>query len=199
MKPGEFQVHSIWTFHTPFIGGLCNCDPRSCLALNFTVRGLPLYLPGEETAVVDEESCSGCGACSEICIFDAVTAAEDGTAVFDSVKCQGCGICRRVCETDAIAPAPRPQRPGLENRLPRRQGSRRPGTGFVAKFSRGGEPGIDNGLPDSEILSIPVSLPFAGGEVDDEGQGPFAGDPSRHYFILPCRSGTRGRPSRNGG
>lgn len=105
---GKGMVHSVWTFHTPFIGGLCNCDPRGCLAMNFTERGLPLYLPGEEKAVVDEENCSGCGACEEICIFDAVAAAEDGTAVIDSDRCQGCGICRGACETDAIALRPQP-------------------------------------------------------------------------------------------
>ena len=40
-------IHTVWTFITPFIGAICNCDPSGCLAVNYTRRGLPTYFPGE--------------------------------------------------------------------------------------------------------------------------------------------------------
>ncbi|MGC9319854.1 MAG: 4Fe-4S ferredoxin, partial [Armatimonadota bacterium] len=33
----EGLCHSVWTFMTPFIGGVCNCDRPSCMAMQATV------------------------------------------------------------------------------------------------------------------------------------------------------------------
>jgi NAD-dependent dihydropyrimidine dehydrogenase PreA subunit len=94
-------VHTVWTFITPFIGAICNCDPAGCLAVNFTGRGFPLYLPGEWRASVDRERCSGCGACLRRCIFGAME--RDGETVrVVAERCHGCGICRVDCARRAI-------------------------------------------------------------------------------------------------
>jgi NAD-dependent dihydropyrimidine dehydrogenase PreA subunit len=98
-------IHTVWTFITPFIGGICNCEPAGCLALNFTRRGLPLYFPGETKAAVDLSRCVACGACLEVCQFSALTLGEASVAV-DLARCHGCGICRRRCPEDALSLSP---------------------------------------------------------------------------------------------
>ena len=98
-------IHTVWTFLTPFIGGVCNCDPSGCLAVNYTRSGMPLYFPGEEKAAVDLGACSGCGECLDICQFSAITIA-DGQAAVDAARCHGCGICRRRCGAGALALRP---------------------------------------------------------------------------------------------
>ncbi len=42
----EGLVHSVWTFKTPFIGGLCNCD-QDCMAYRIThvAQGLSRHVP----------------------------------------------------------------------------------------------------------------------------------------------------------
>ncbi|MEJ2366718.1 MAG: hypothetical protein P8017_19050 [Deltaproteobacteria bacterium] len=39
----ESLIHSLWTFKTPFIGGLCNCDRADCLALLTDRYGFHLF------------------------------------------------------------------------------------------------------------------------------------------------------------
>jgi ferredoxin len=103
------KIHTVWTFLTPFVGAICNCDPKGCLAMNFTERGMPLYLRGEEAALVEREACTGCGDCLEPCLFDALSLDREGLAAVDAERCQGCGICRRVCPVDALTLQPRPE------------------------------------------------------------------------------------------
>jgi ferredoxin len=94
-------IHTVWTFITPFVGAICNCDAAGCLAMNFTARGFRLYLPGEWRARVGEGDCTGCGGCRERCPFGAITLQGGGAAV-DPGRCHGCGICRPACGTGAI-------------------------------------------------------------------------------------------------
>lgn len=98
----EGKIHTIWTFVTPFIGALCNCDPSSCLAMNFTERGLQLYFRGEDVITAGAESCTGCGDCLELCPFGALMLGEDGMIRTDPDRCHGCGICRRVCPSNTL-------------------------------------------------------------------------------------------------
>jgi Pyruvate/2-oxoacid:ferredoxin oxidoreductase delta subunit len=96
-------IHTVWTFITPFIGAICNCDPTGCLAVNFTRRGLALYFPGEERATVDAARCTGCGSCLDVCQFSALSLGAQERAVVDAARCHGCGICRRRCPEEALA------------------------------------------------------------------------------------------------
>lgn len=99
------MVHSVWTFQTPFIGAICNCDITYCLALR-TTYGLkmPTMFKSEQIAVIDSEKCNGCSACIENCQFEAIEYLEtDRKAKIDYTKCYGCGVCRSVCKEQAIA------------------------------------------------------------------------------------------------
>ncbi len=97
--------HSIWTFMTPFIGGLCNCSLPGCLAMRTAVvHKTPVMFRGEYVAVVDPEKCIGCGECLKICPFSAYRPVKNGDkAEADIRKCYGCGICRSVCPAEAIS------------------------------------------------------------------------------------------------
>jgi len=101
----EGNCHTVWTFITPFLAGLCNCSLPGCMALETTVtRKTPVFFRGEYVARVDADKCSGCGQCVKMCSFKAFKPRKKKEkAVIDERKCYGCGICRSVCVRDAIA------------------------------------------------------------------------------------------------
>jgi len=100
----EGLCHTIWSFITPFIGGICNCALPGCMAMSATLtHRTPVMFRAEYVAVVDEEKCSGCGECVKICPFDAyLPHKRKAKAKVDSEKCYGCGICRNACPRGAI-------------------------------------------------------------------------------------------------
>lgn len=100
----EGLMHSVWTFKTPYIAAICNCDLSSgCMAMQTTLTyGYKTMWKGEYRAVVAEEQCVGCGACAELCPFGAMTMAESGSVSIDAEACYGCGICRSACATEAL-------------------------------------------------------------------------------------------------
>lgn len=95
-------MHSVWTFRTPFIAAICNCDLSSgCMAMRMTVEHrIKLMWRGEQVARIDPESCTRCGACAALCPFGALDPREP--ALLDRTRCWGCGICRRACPAAAI-------------------------------------------------------------------------------------------------
>ena len=106
----EGLVHSVWTFLTPFIAGLCNCDLASgCVALRSTLEyDTPAMWKGESIASVEPELCTGCRACVDLCPFGAVHEdLADRKAIVDLALCYGCGVCRSACQEDAISLDPR--------------------------------------------------------------------------------------------
>lgn len=96
-------VHTVWTFKTPFIGGLCNCGRSDCLAMHYRQHGLQLFFRAEYVAHIREDDCSGCGACVSLCPFEAIGhSPATGKSSIDPLLCYGCGICRGACDFDAI-------------------------------------------------------------------------------------------------
>lgn len=51
--------------------------------------------------VVDEDRCSRCGRCTEVCQFNAIAVMNDETLVFSEL-CHGCGSCALVCPEQAL-------------------------------------------------------------------------------------------------
>ena len=97
-------AHTVWTFDTPFIGGICNCDRTDCMAMIATVgRGVKLMFRAEFVAQVDWDRCTGCRSCMRVCQFGALgySAAQQKASV-DLRRCYGCGLCRSVCPEQAI-------------------------------------------------------------------------------------------------
>lgn len=50
-----------------------------------------------QTAYIDEEKCTRCGSCEELCRFKAIVNFK-----VDRVSCEGCGFCSHVCPVEAI-------------------------------------------------------------------------------------------------
>ncbi|OKY76132.1 MAG: hypothetical protein BM485_02465 [Desulfobulbaceae bacterium DB1] len=101
----EGNTHSVWTFQTPFIGAICNCD-HDCMAykVQYELKLARVMWKAEYVAAVEHDRCSGCGKCRKACSFDAVSFDRRlKKCVIDAAKCYGCGICRGVCEKEAIA------------------------------------------------------------------------------------------------
>ena len=96
--------HTVWTFLSPFIGGVCNCDRHDCLAMRSTVTyHLPVMFRAEYVSRLDEDLCNGCRSCMRVCQFGAISySAARQKAVIDPRMCYGCGICRAACAKGAI-------------------------------------------------------------------------------------------------
>lgn len=103
------MTHSVWTFKTPYIGGICNCD-RDCLAHRLQVQAdlMKCMFRAEYVAIVDWDACSGCRECIPQCQFDAMSfSLAEGKTAIDPNRCYGCGVCRPACSMDAIHLKPR--------------------------------------------------------------------------------------------
>jgi len=50
-----------------------------------------------QVAHIDEEKCTECGLCQELCRFDAI---KDFRV--DAVSCEGCGFCSHICPVEAV-------------------------------------------------------------------------------------------------
>lgn len=55
------------------------------------------------TAVVDQEYCTGCGLCVDVCPEQAISMSLNYTVAIDSGMCTGCGSCVDECPNEAIS------------------------------------------------------------------------------------------------
>lgn len=53
---------------------------------------------GGNVPVINQELCTQCGLCKELCRFDAITEEY----VVDKINCEGCGVCYNFCPENAI-------------------------------------------------------------------------------------------------
>lgn len=110
-------VHTVWTFITPYIGGICNCTVNECLALKTRTRlDLPILFKAEHVATIDWEECNGCRDCMKSCNFGAINySAYVDKCSINQLQCYGCGVCRALCPKDAITLLDRNAIPALAN------------------------------------------------------------------------------------
>jgi ferredoxin len=103
-------VQTVWTFNSPHIGAVCNCDYPVCTAVRFRRNSdvRQSLLKSEYLAKIDQNNCTNCRKCITKCQFGALTytASMDRMHV-NSHLCFGCGICRQACTKDAITLVPR--------------------------------------------------------------------------------------------
>jgi ferredoxin len=98
--------HTAWTFITPFIAAICNCNlPSGCMAMKIQITGgVRIMWKGEDVARLNRDLCSNCGRCTKQCPFGAIGADKrSGRIRVDRMLCWGCGICRGVCQSGALA------------------------------------------------------------------------------------------------
>ena len=82
---------------------LADCDVDAAdlhLLLNPEIKAKHEFICGHG-AEVQAEKCVGCGACFELCRFNAIKML-DGKAEIDPYSCEGCGVCVRFCPVLAI-------------------------------------------------------------------------------------------------
>lgn len=97
-------THSVWTFQTPFIGAICNCN-RDCMAYRVQYRKelAKVMWRAEYVALIDQERCKGCRLCQKQCLFAAVDYdRRNAKCRINLLNCYGCGVCRAVCPEKAI-------------------------------------------------------------------------------------------------
>ncbi|HQP31818.1 MAG TPA: 4Fe-4S binding protein [Deltaproteobacteria bacterium] len=90
---------------------ICNCCPCCCTILTCRTRlGLTqAFSPSAFEARIDEETCTGCGVCTEErCPVKAI-AINDFIAHVDTTACIGCGLCATACPPQAITMVRRAQ------------------------------------------------------------------------------------------
>ena len=58
--------------------------------------------PTGAKALIDQQRCTQCGACMDLCRFDAIRYQEDHYTISET-SCDGCYLCMRICPADAIS------------------------------------------------------------------------------------------------
>jgi len=97
------HMHSAW-FKDSLLGrmySICNCCKCCCGGLEAMVKhGVPMVVSSGFVAVVEQAACQACGACAQICPFDAITVSSPATVEW--AKCMGCGLCVGICPAGAL-------------------------------------------------------------------------------------------------
>ena len=78
---------------------LADCDVDAAdlhLLLSPTIKEESEFWSGK-IAVIDEDRCTQCDLCSDICRFDAISEYK-----INQTSCEGCGFCSHICPADAI-------------------------------------------------------------------------------------------------
>jgi NAD-dependent dihydropyrimidine dehydrogenase PreA subunit len=95
-------VHTVSNI-TDGMGYVCNCCGCCCAFLRGInewgiekTLGLANYY-----AVIDEDTCQGCGTCIERCQVNAISENGD-VSVVERAKCIGCGLCVTECPDEAV-------------------------------------------------------------------------------------------------
>ena len=82
---------------------LADCDVDAAdlhLLLDPKVKDSGEFQAGK-VAIIDQDKCTLCGACSNHCRFGAVKM-RDGFYYIDKISCEGCRVCEIVCPCEAI-------------------------------------------------------------------------------------------------
>lgn len=81
--------------------GDCDVDAANLALLMPGADDSPEPFFAGQRARIDEDECTGCGACVDVCRFDALEMRDNAPSV-DDLSCEGCRACRLVCPSDAI-------------------------------------------------------------------------------------------------
>jgi NAD-dependent dihydropyrimidine dehydrogenase PreA subunit len=98
------HIHTAW-FKDVLLDRLyaiCNCCKCCCGGIEAMLEyGIPTLASSGYVARVDEESCTTCANCQEVCPFGGIHVEE--IAVVNWENCMGCGACISQCPGEAIS------------------------------------------------------------------------------------------------
>ena len=89
---------------------MADCDVDAAdlhLLLHPTIKEAHEFKGGSK-AILNEEVCTNCGKCTEVCRFDAISENEKDNSdkeiqtTIDPISCEGCGVCALICPVEAI-------------------------------------------------------------------------------------------------
>jgi ferredoxin len=102
-------IHSTGNYVGPHFY-ICNCCTCCCGIMRGVAEfGVPTAIAKADfRAVVDAETCIGCGDCVERCQFEALSV-PDAVCLVDEARCVGCGLCAAACPTGALRLERRPE------------------------------------------------------------------------------------------
>jgi len=63
----------------------------------------PRYLKDVVTLQLDEERCSGCGMCTQVCVHGVFAVSKSIAHLNDRDACMECGACARNCPVEAVS------------------------------------------------------------------------------------------------
>jgi len=128
---------------------------------------------GPPVPAVDEELCTLCGRCAEVCEFNAISVLDDQVLLFSDL-CRGCGLCSTICPVAAISEVPRIL--GIIEAGP---------TPFGPRLARGV-------LHTGEALAVPVIRGLKQWDAWSPGSGEDTlPDPPRpDHIVIDCPPGT---------
>jgi Fe-S-cluster-containing hydrogenase component 2 len=99
------HVHAMW-FKDAMMGrnyAICNCCKCCCGGIETMNRyGIPMMASSGYVSSVNQDLCTQCGICVDICPFNAL-ALNSGMIAAIWEKCMGCGVCVGQCPQGALA------------------------------------------------------------------------------------------------
>jgi len=106
LRPVDFATDGVFlcgTAHYPKNISETTAQALAAAAKAAVVLSRPHIEAEARTAEVNEARCVGCGACTEVCAYQAIELdAERGVARVNEALCKGCGACAATCRTAAV-------------------------------------------------------------------------------------------------
>ena len=80
----------------------CDVDAANLyLLLHPQIREKHSFSAGMK-ALIEQEKCTRCGDCLNVCRFEAVSETDDGKIITDPISCEGCSVCHYICPVEAV-------------------------------------------------------------------------------------------------
>jgi heterodisulfide reductase subunit A len=106
LRPVDFATDGIFMAglaHGPKFIDESIAQARAAASRAMTILAKTEIMAGGTICAVNEQKCTGCGVCQEICPFHAIEVAPDvQKAVLHEALCKGCGLCVASCRSGAL-------------------------------------------------------------------------------------------------
>jgi heterodisulfide reductase subunit A len=106
LRPVDFATDGIFMAglaHGPKFIDESIAQARAAASRAMTILAKTEIMAGGTICAVNEQKCTGCGVCQEICPFHAIEVATDAQkAVIHEALCKGCGLCVSSCRSGAL-------------------------------------------------------------------------------------------------